>query len=135
MIGNPLVLDTNNYQLIFPYAIDNTLYAFSQVGYIQESNIIPGNGYWLRFYEYNTTVLTGEPIIEIEINIDEGWNLIASITESIVIENISDPSSIIVNGTIFSFGNDAYFEVETLEDGIGYWVRANSSGSITLINE
>ena len=135
MIGNPLVLDTNNYQLIFPYAIDNTLYAFSQVGYIQESNIIPGNGYWLRFYEYNTTVLTGEPIIEIEINIDEGWNLIASITESIVIENISDPSSIIVNGTIFSFGNDGYFEVETLEPGIGYWVRANSSGSITLINE
>ena len=132
IIGNPLMFDTNNYQEIFPYAIENTLFAFSQTGYIQESNIIPGKGYWLRFSEDNTTVLTGEPIVQIIITIVEGWNLISGITESIAIINISDPSSIIINGTVFGFGDVGYIETEVLEPGKGYWIRANDSGSIIL---
>jgi hypothetical protein len=132
IIGNPIIIDNNNYQEIFPYAIENTLYTFSQTGYIQENNIIPGKGYWLRFSEDNTTVLTGEPIVQIIITIVEGWNLISGITESIAIINISDPSSIIINGTVFGFGDVGYIETEVLEPGKGYWIRANDSGSIIL---
>jgi len=135
MIGNPLILDTNNYQQIFPYVIENTLYAFSQAGYIQESNIIPGSGYWLRFSEDNTTVLTGEPIVEIEIDIDEGWNLIAGITNSFNISSIQDPDGIIISSTVYGFTPDGYANANIFEPGKGYWVRANNSGNIILISE
>ena len=111
------------------------MYAFSQAGYIQESNIIPGSGYWLRFSEDNTTVLTGEPIVEIEIDIDEGWNLISGITNSFNISSIQDPDGIIISSTVYGFTLDGYANANIFEPGKGYWVRANNSGNIILISE
>ena len=89
----------------------------------------------MRFSEDNTTVLTGEPIVQIIITIVEGWNLISGITESIAIINISDPSSIIINGTVFGFGDVGYIETEVLEPGKGYWIRSTEDGSITISSQ
>ena len=66
------------------------------------------------------------------LQLNEGWNLISGISESIAVGDISDPSTIIVPGTIYGFGNDGYSQVNTLEPGEGYWVRANDPGNIIL---
>jgi hypothetical protein len=50
------------------------------------------------------------------------------------VSDIQDPNGIIIPGTIYRFTPEGYSNAESLEPGKGYWVRANSSGVITLEN-
>jgi hypothetical protein len=49
--------------------------------------------------------------------------------------DIQDPYGLIISGTVFGFTPNGYSEAEVLDPGKGYWIRANSSGSIILISE
>ena len=40
-----------------------------------------------------------------------------------------------ISGTVYGFASGSYSNEEIIEPGKGYWVRANSSGSIILISE
>ncbi|HIB52419.1 MAG TPA: hypothetical protein EYO48_04685 [Candidatus Marinimicrobia bacterium] len=97
-------------------------------------NMSTGSGYWLRFDEAGTCTYSGEPINELTITLNEGWNLISGISTSITLSDIQDPDGIIISGTVYEFAPGGYSNAEILEPGTGYWVRANSSGSIFLIN-
>ena len=46
--------------------------------------------------------------------------------------DIEDSDGIIILGTIYGFNNGVYTITKNIEPGKGYWVRANSSGSIFL---
>ena len=131
LVGLPLDVEDASYSTLFPESIEGTLYFFDN-GYIAQSYLIYGEGYWLRFPNAGISIITGFPISELTISLNEGWNLISGISESIAIGDISDPSTIIVGGTIYGFGNDGYSQVNTLEPGGGYWVRANNPGNIIL---
>ena len=96
--------------------------------------MIHGEGYWLRFNESGSTDISGIQINELTISLNEGWNLISGISTPINISDIQDPNEIIISGTVFSFSPDGYSNTEIIEPGKGYWIRANSSGSITLID-
>ena len=61
----------------------------------------------------------------------EGWNLISGITGPIDVNNIVDPTEIIIQDTFYGFGN-GYANVNVLEPGEGYWVRTNGAGAITF---
>ena len=69
------------------------------------------------------------------VNLIEGWNLISGISTILDISEILDPDGIVIPGTLYSFNSEGYFNTETLQPGEGYWVRTNSSGSITLIGD
>ena len=45
---------------------------------------------------------------------------------------MQDLDGIIISGTIYDFNNGAYIITESIKPGKGYWVKTNSSGSITL---
>jgi len=131
LVGLPLEVEDASYSTLFPESIEGTLYFFDN-GYMAQSYLFHGEGYWLRFPDPGISIITGFPISELTISLNEGWNLISGISESIAIGDISDPSTIIVGGTIYGFGNDGYSQVDTLEPGGGYWVRANNPGNIIL---
>ena len=95
--------------------------------------MILGEGYWLRFDSAGNTTITGNAINELTISLNEGWNLISGISNPLNISSIQDPSGIIIAGTVYGFSLGGYSNEEIIEPGKGYWVRANSSGSITLI--
>ena len=133
MVGLPLLVTDSYYQTQFPYSIEGTLYSFN-ANYQNETNLENGNGYWLRFEENNSNIFEGEQITELSILLNEGWNIITGLDTSIQIGNIVDSEGIIIDGTIYGF-DGRYQEIDVIESGRGYWVRTNSSGSITLITE
>ncbi len=132
LIGLPLYSEDTYYQYLFPESISGTLYSFNGT-YILEESLIEGNGYWLRFYDAGSTIITGTPINEITINLNEGWNLISGISGTVDVASISDPGSIVVPGTVYGF-TGTYSNTSVISPGQGYWLRTYEPGEITLIN-
>ena len=131
LLGLPLVVENASYTYLFPGSIDGTLYSFDN-GYNLETNLIQGEGYWLRFNDAGSTTILGTPINELTIGLNEGWNLISGISTPIDISGIQDPDEIIIAGTLYGFASGGYSNAETLEPGKGYWVRAIGLGTITI---
>ena len=132
LVGLPLGVEDTSYITLFPESIEGTLYSFNG-GYNTEITLTNGEGYWLRFNEEGSTTISGTPINELTISLNEGWNLISGISNPLDITEIQDPDGIIISGTIYGFTSGVYTNAENMEPGKGYWVRTNGFGSITLI--
>ena len=130
LVGLPLGVEDATYNILFPEAIEGTLYRFDNE-YISALYLTPGEGYWLRFIEEGSTVINGFSINELIMNLTEGWNLFSGVSEDVSIFTVVDPDSIIVPGTLYGF-NEGYVETDMLVPGNGYWVRAFEEGEITL---
>ncbi|HJM48194.1 MAG TPA: T9SS type A sorting domain-containing protein, partial [Candidatus Marinimicrobia bacterium] len=115
----------------FPDAIDNTLYSFNG-SYVSEDMLVTGNGFWLRFENSGSVNITGENILDQAVNLHEGWNLVSGISQSVYLNNISDPDELIIPGTLYDYGEIGYMESWILEPGKGYWLRTYEPGVITL---
>tara|TARA_Y100000588_G_scaffold278305_1_gene294930 strand:+ start:2725 stop:4227 length:1503 start_codon:yes stop_codon:yes gene_type:complete len=133
LVGLPLMVTQNESEFIFPDAVEGTLFSFDGV-YMEETHFQNGNGYWLRFNDAGGTTIGGTSINELTISLNEGWNLISGISIPLNITAIQDPDGIIISGTVYEFTSGVYSNTEILEPGKGYWIRANSSGSIILID-
>ena len=133
LVGLPLIVEDNDYQMLFADAVNGTLYSFNG-SYHSEEFIEMGTGYWLRFQDSGSAVMTGTPVSELSLSVNSGWNLISSISIPVEIGAIIDPDNIIINGTIYGF-DSGYIAVDELVPGEGYWLRANNSGNIILISE
>jgi hypothetical protein len=132
IIGLPLEVEDTYYQILYPESIEGTLYSFDG-NYDSATNLMNGAGYWLRFNEEGSTNISGTIIDELTINLHEGWNLITGGSTFLNILDIQDPDGIIISDTIYEFITGGYSNAETIEPGKGYWVRTNTSGSITII--
>ena len=106
----------------------------AQQGSILHNNLIHGEGYWLRFNESGSTIITGTPINELTISLSEGWNLISGISTPLDITAIQDPDGIIISGTIYGFISGGYVNAEIIEPGKGYWIKAINGGTIIISN-
>jgi len=134
LVGLPLDVEDASYTILFPESIEGTLYSFDG-GYITESYLTSGEGYWLRFANAGSTTIDGTQINALIISLNEGWNLISGISTPFDVIEINDPDEIIISGTIYEFTSGVYSNAEILEPGKGYWIRTNNSGSIILISE
>jgi len=134
IVGLPLEVEDASYSILFPESIEGTLYSFNGA-YDPATNLINGEGYWLRFNETGSTTISGTPINELTISLNEGWNLVTGISTPFDVIEINDPDEIIISGTIYEFTSGGYSNAEILEPGKGYWIRTNNSGSIILISE
>ena len=130
LIGLPFEVENADYSVLFPTAISGTLFYYNN-GYQNEPELELGRGYWLRFPETVIQEVTGIPIHEVNININDGWNLISGISQYINFNEIFDPNGILIEGTLFGY-NNTYIQSQIMEPGFGYFVRANSQGSITI---
>jgi len=130
LVGLPVDVNDPFHLSVFPDALEGTLYSFNG-GYIQENDLISGQGYWLRFLNEGTTEISGLPIDSLTIPLMNEWNLISGIFTTISLLNIDDPDGLIIPGTLYEF-NDGYVQVETLEPGKGYWIRSSGEGEIII---
>jgi hypothetical protein len=133
LVGLPLGVEDATYNILFPEAIEGTLYSFDNE-YISALYLTLGEGYWLRFTAEGSTIINGFSINELNMNLTEGWNLFSGVSEDVSIFAVVDLDSIIVPGTLFGF-NEGYVETDMLVPGNGYWVRAFQEGEITLASE
>ena len=130
LMGLPAYLDDAEYGSMFPDAITGTLFSFDS-GYTSESELIPGMGYWLRFSTNGSVIVTGVPIYDITLLLNEGWNIITGISAVTDVNDIQDPGGIIVSGTLYDF-DYGYGQVEELVPGHGYWIRTSGAGEIMI---
>ena len=131
LVGLPLEVENAAYNFLFPESIDGTLYSYDG-GYVSESELSSGSGYWLKFDGDGVSSITGVFINELTISLSEGWNLITGISNSLNISDIQDPDGIIISDTVYGFTPDGYENAEILESGTGYWLRANNTGTIII---
>ena len=130
LVGLPAYIDDAEYGSMFPNAITGTLFSFDS-GYTSESELIPGMGYWLRFSTNGSVIVTGVPIYDITLLLNEGWNIITGISSVTDVNDIQDPGGIIVSGTFYDF-DYGYGQMEELVPGHGYWVRTSGDGEIMI---
>jgi hypothetical protein len=103
------------------------------MGYNLAEDLEAGIGYWMRLYNSGATQLEGYVISEIEIELNEGWNLISGISEVTSIANFIDPEDIIIPNTAYTFEN-GYINTDVFNPGNGYWIRAYQDGTIIIDN-
>jgi len=133
LVGLPLNVENSYYNVLFPDAINGTLFSYSG-GFNSETSLTPGAGYYLRFPDDGSDLVTGTIISSLTLTLVEGWNLITGITAPINIALIQDPDEIIIDGTIYGF-NGGYYAAEILQPGQGYWIRTSAGGTITILSE
>jgi hypothetical protein len=130
MVGLPLAVNDPSYQTIFPSSVGGTLYSYNSA-YIPETELIQGNGYWLRFQEAGSVQITGVETDQLHILLTEGWNMISGISSAINVSNIIDPEDLILPNSIYGFETN-YYSVNSIEPGKGYWVRSDGTGEIII---
>ncbi|MDP7038480.1 MAG: hypothetical protein QGI45_04935, partial [Myxococcota bacterium] len=97
------------------------------------SDLVAGEGYWLHFDSPRLMSFTCDaPLEEVDIELQEGWNLIGGLSKSVDIAEVIDPEGIIVAGTLTEFGGTYSPHESTIEPGRGYWLRAHTTGIIEL---
>lgn len=130
LIGLPLDADQAQIDNLLSRIEEGNLYVFDGK-YREAETLEPGKGYWAKFEGSSNYDVTGLPLVDNNIDLKEGWNLISGIGQSLNIGDISDPNGILVDGTLSGF-NGSYTESSELNLGAGYWVRASEAGTITL---
>ena len=132
LVSVPLSVQNTASDSLFPGSVEGTLFSFDG-SYIPETELELGEGYWLRFDTAGTVVITGTVIHVLAIEVNEGWNLIGSISHTVDANNFLAENELIIPGTIFEF-NGSYESADFIVPGKSYWVRTNDSG-IILLNE
>jgi hypothetical protein len=130
IVGIPVDTEPINYLSVYPDAVDGTFYGFDGA-YFPAENLVNGDGFWLRFDEEGTNMVSGLPLESIVILITEGWNLISGISFPVDVNAIADDDGLIVSGTIYGF-DSGYISAAFIEPGYGYWLRSSGEGRITL---
>ncbi|MBI5022291.1 MAG: hypothetical protein HZB59_12715 [Ignavibacteriales bacterium] len=107
--------------------------AFSFKGqYEMQDSLIPGKGYWVKYDGCKTEYFIGEQIFSLSIDVLPGWNMIGSISKPVAVANIGLSSGLTI-GPVYTYTGGSYLHATTIDPGLGYWVRANQAGTITLV--
>lgn len=117
-----------NYQTVFPTAVSGSLYFYDLI-YVPESVLSPGTGYWVNLSDSTSAYFLGENISEMNTLLDEGWNLIGTISEEAV---LSDPGGVTVPGSLYGF-QGGYQLVSTLQPTQGYWIAAADTVTVSIV--
>ncbi|MFQ5584264.1 MAG: choice-of-anchor B family protein, partial [Calditrichia bacterium] len=132
LLGLPVDTGNRYYLYLFPGALPGSIWGFDGY-YFSEDSLDLGRGYWLRYLNPAVINFQGLPLTSLTINLRHDWNLIAGLSTTLNIDEISDPDGILIPGTFFGFSG-AYYQADSLEPGQGYWVRTNMAGQIVLGN-
>ena len=130
MLSLPLGVNDPNYLTLFPNAETGTLYGFSDE-YFSSDTVETGTGYWLKFPSVEFIEVCGSDITESVLNLNAGWNMIGGPNCNVPLGDVEDPGGIIVPGTLYG-NSDGYFNATSIDATKAYWLKTNSSGTITV---
>ena len=108
-----------------------SIFGFSGT-YQSASAIDPQKGYWVKSRVGSDVQFSGEPKTSATIPLEEGWNIIGGITDTVSTSNISDPNGIRSSSDVYAYSNGSYQTATEIKSGQGYWIHADQSGSIEI---
>jgi hypothetical protein len=129
---------TDDWQLVSSPAKESknltgvTTYGFDGA-YHSDNALSAGKGYWVRSNSEETVSFRDEGMDEIEIQLQEGWNLIGSLVSALNESAITDTENIIGSPPIYGYSiQNGYESATELQPKQGYWLYAEQDGIITL---
>ena len=130
MVSVPVQDAGSYYTSLFPTATLGTLYSFSDIYMLEDTlSSAQGEGYWIRLDEADSVSFTGENVTSLMLDLQEGWNMIGSVSSS---GSLQDPSGLVVPGTLYGF-DGIYALANGIEPGRGYWVALQSAGEVEVV--
>jgi len=130
MLGTPVEPVSLLLNNIINIAADYSIYGWNQSYYIPDS-IFQGQGFWLKKETKAPIEFVGLPDNVLSLGLAKGWNLISGISSPIHIAQIMDNNDILLFPQIYKYAN-SYTRTDSILPGQGYWVKAESEGSIRL---
>lgn len=130
LVGHPVNDPGADPYQVFPNTVPDSFYGYNY-GYVPETGLYPGQGYWIRFTQDTAVTFEAPFLTDVEIQLNEGWNLISGPARTIEESAISDPQNAIIPGTLTGYSN-GYFMSTLVEPGRGYWLRASEDATITM---
>ncbi|HLX12460.1 MAG TPA: T9SS type A sorting domain-containing protein [Bacteroidota bacterium] len=115
-------------QTIFP---SSSTQAFSYSGgYHGSDTLAQGTGYWLKFPNFDATLLAALPLNRDTIAVTDGWNMIGSVSSSVPVAGIV-PLGVTFSGRAWGYSN-GYTIADSILPGQGYWIHVAGSGHVVL---
>lgn len=130
LLATPFKPEEPKFLSLFPEATGDHVYSFNG-SYEETGEMQPGAGYWVQFVEAGSQEVRGDFVTKLELELNKGWNLIAGPSAGVTRAQISDPDWILAQTPMYSF-DSTYQPADSVRPGKGYWVHADSAGTITL---
>jgi photosystem II stability/assembly factor-like uncharacterized protein len=127
LVSVPNTVADKRRAVLFPGAASP---AFAYEGsYTIKDSLFNRVGYWLRFGVPETLSVTGNYLAIDSIPVNEGWNLVGSISAPVAVSSIVSVPPGITTSRFFGYAG-GYFTADHINPGEGYWVKANMNGSL-----
>jgi hypothetical protein len=142
LVSLPVRPSDNLYSVVYPNLQGVTPIKFSQDIYQQEERLKVGVGYFARFPNQDTTVISGVLVKQINsriypVRVYDGWNTVGALSVPVSIDRITfEPAT--PGGTppvrvpltfVYEYQtNRGYRAVSELTPGKGYWIKVRGQG-------
>lgn len=111
--------------LVVPFS-----YAFTNQ-YFRSDTLSRGRAYWTKLAD-PIMHITGFLVPSDSIPLQQGWNLVGTISSPVATSSISTVPSNLLISSFFGYSG-TYFLADTIKPGFGYWVKSLASG-VMLVN-
>lgn len=127
LIGSPMKEDSD-------VQIGADMQVFGFTGKYQDASVIESQkGYWVKSSSGSQLAYNGEGDTTATIPLDEGWNMIGGLVDTVSESAISDPNGILGSSpTIYEYNSGAYQDASEIKSTQGYWIHANQAGNIEI---
>ena len=149
LLSLPVRPVNSDYQVFYPNAI-NRPYYFSQNQYQDEPTLRIGVGYFIKFSDKVDTKFAGTFVRTISpigtpadfLKVYEGWNTIGCVSVALNVKEIGfEPFGLNLPSQNFTRSagvwgyvtNRGYQEISELRPGLGYWLKSDNVGYLSLI--
>jgi hypothetical protein len=131
LLSLPVVVQDGRKSVLFPTARSEAF--IYNGGYNKRDTLQAGIGYWLKFAQPETISIVGTHRFPETLAVNSRWNMIGSIDTKTPISRVTIiPSQNIISSYFAYVPGRGYIEVDTLESGKGYWVKAQGIGKLIL---
>ncbi|HJW30827.1 MAG TPA: hypothetical protein VJ508_16445, partial [Saprospiraceae bacterium] len=116
---------------LFPTSV-SPAYTYED-SYIAKETLDVGVGYWMKFAAPQTIFIQGDTVFDGAVQLRTGWNMIGSFSVPMPVSHIyTEPGGIISSKYFRYVAAGGYQQSDTLQPGLGYWVKTTQEGMLYL---
>jgi hypothetical protein len=116
---------------LFPTATSSAFKFVPGTGYVAQTTLGPGPGYWLKFGGAQTVTVYGSAITNLEIPVVAGWNMIGSISASVATSAVTTTGGASITSPFYAY-SAGYVTTTSITPGKGLWVKSGGAGNLVL---
>jgi serine protease AprX len=123
-VENPIVTE------LYPTAVSRAFIYLK--GYVRRDTLTLGQGYWVKYSTDDTVLMTGQRILKDTIDVQQGWNMIGTISDVLPKNTIQQIPDSILASEIFAYDYNWDYADPLLKPHHGYFVKVTQDGKLIL---